>query len=215
MQKRAIVLLITLFFISAISILILKNLNDSEQFIQEVSCDTTLTQLKLTSTNIQDEIVNLINKNKNNIDSILEITSSGIPFGYGNINLSLILEQYFIPECYLNDINYTNNVNKQCGDDIANEILYPYDFVTILSKYKPISNQQQIDYFIRDYQYQTKDDEINDIKEQFGFIKQDINETIYLKCSYNIVVQNSDASSNFIFKLDGNNTVVSFDFSLR
>jgi len=214
-MKKGIVLLITLFFISSISLLILQNLDDSEEFIKNASYDSTLTQLKLTSKNVQDEIINLISKNKDNIDEILEVSSSGIPLNYGYVDINITLEPYDIEKCYLNDINNINDINNKCNVEIIDNISYPYDFINILKKYKKqLSNKQQVDYFINDYKYQTKDANIDKVKEEFGYIKQDGNTTNnYLKCNYNVVVNGTKASCEFVFKI-ASSTPIYFEYQL-
>jgi len=208
-QKKGVVLLITLFFITAISILILKNLDDSNQFIKEVSHDTALTQINITNKNVQDEVIKLVNKYKDNIDELLEIASAGIPFDYGNINLIIKLENYIEKDCNLNDIKNLKDLDNKCESISTDYISYPYDFIEVLNRYKPkegLKNQKQIEFVIDKYILSSRDDKIHMAKDNFGFLtiaqNQD-NESIsrYLKCSYDININNIKATSSFIFKL--------------
>ena len=87
-MRKGIVLLITIFFISAISILILQNLKNTEEYLDTISFDTKLSQTQISMDNIQDEIPKFFKKNKDNIDQILENTAI-LPLSFGDINVLL------------------------------------------------------------------------------------------------------------------------------
>lgn len=61
-MKKSIILLITLSFITVISALLLKNLNDTDKLLKEVSLDSNLIQFKITQENIQNEILDIIGR---------------------------------------------------------------------------------------------------------------------------------------------------------
>jgi hypothetical protein len=205
-MKKGVILLITIFFISSISILIYKHLEDSEKFIKEVSLDHTLTQLKTTSKNIKSEVIKLINEyadDEDNIDKIVEITSSGIPFDYANIETTITLDRFVVGECNINDINSSQNIMDNCSEDVGNKILNHFEFIETLQKYRKLSNidtKDKFDYFIKDYKKSARDEEIDSIKEQFDYIKLSDTNSTYLKCDYTISVNNTNASGWFIFK---------------
>ena len=214
MKKDAIALLITLFFILAISVIILKNLDDSKSFIEEVSFDSSLSQIKLTNKNLKDEIINIVFTYKEQLDELLEVASIGIPFNYGDINLSITLNEYFIPDCYLNDINSTEQLNENCDEITVGNILYRYEFIDTLKQYKPIKNQNQLNYFLDDYRNKTKDYKIYLSTESFGYTKEDTNTTKrYVKCNYSLNTNGLKSSSEFIFETTSKK-IVSFEFVL-
>jgi hypothetical protein len=212
-NRKAVVLLITLMFISTISILILKNLSDSEEYIKEVSADLSLLQVKITNENIKDEVLKLTNIYKEDIDEILSVASIPIPFNYGNVISSITLEDYIFRECYLNDIKTNDDLLSKCSTEIIDNISYPYDFIEILNTYKPFKNQKQIDYFIKNYQFKTRDKKIELIKNDFGFIKgitnntESVSEERYILCKYTISVESIKAIGMFIFKLGSKDIV--------
>ncbi|MEA3383985.1 MAG: hypothetical protein U9Q20_04850 [Campylobacterota bacterium] len=215
MKKNGIVLLITLFFIFSISIIILKNLDDSQNFIEEVNLDHSLSQLKLTNENLKDEIINLTFNYKENIDELLEVTTFGIPFSYGDLNLTIKLEEYFPSNCYLNDINSSEQLNNNCDRVVVENILYQYDFIEILNQLKPISNQAQLKYFLDTYYYKTKDEQILTIGNNFDFIKIDTNSSKrYLDCNYELNTYSLNSSCNFIYELNSKE-LLSFNFVLK
>ena len=217
MKQKGIVLLITLFFITAISVIILKNLEDSEQFIKEVSLDEILIQNKITTQNVQKEIIKLINKYKDDdevLDGILDVTSLGVPFDYGNVGLTIVLEEYFISGCNLNILNSKKPLYEQCDEYITNNILYEYDFLEKIKKYKPFNTKEQVEFFIDTYIQETKDDKIILVKDKFTFLKADVNESSrYIKCSYDVGVLDSNSSVEFVFKI-GETKPIYFEYLL-
>jgi type III secretory pathway component EscR len=217
-KKSGIVLLITLFFIFSISILILKNLQDHEQFLNESSLETTLIQMQMSSENIQNEVKSLVKKYKENIDEIINITSNGIPFDYGNIRLNIILDIYDVNRCDLNSIKFDQPFYEQCEQNIIDNISYQYDFIRLLKQYRnnyhKFSSQDQIDYFINDYKNKTKDENIDNIKNDFTFLKADEN-TTYLKCSYEMLLNSNTINGIFVFANDNNQSNKVFNLTIK
>jgi uncharacterized protein YxeA len=201
-MKKGVILLITIFFITTLSVLIMKHLKDSEEFIEEVSLEQSLTQIRVTSENIKEEIKKVVDEHSDNIDEIVEITSSGIPFDYGNVNAFITLD-YFDSEdalCNINDINFSN-VTEEC-EDVVRHISYEYDFIELRNKYSKINNQDRLDYFVKKYQQRTRDDRLDKVLDQLTYISSSNNEedSKKLKCSYTISVNNNMANGYFIFK---------------
>ena len=165
--------------------------------------------INITNKNVQYEVIKLVDKYKDNIDELLEIASAGIPFDYGNINLIIKLENYIEKDCNLNDIKNLKDLDNKCESISTDYISYPYDFMQVVKKYKPkngFENQKQLEFVIDKYKLSSRDDKIDIVKDNFGFLtiaqNQD-NESIsrYLKCSYDININNIKATSSFIFKL--------------
>jgi len=206
-MKKSIALLITLFFIASISVLILKNLNDSDSFMDEVSFDTALTQFKITNDNIQSEVMGLIKKYKDDNESlsaILEITSAGVPFEYGNLSIFITLDYApFDPDCYLSNLKGDNALDtlfNRCDQDLLENILYPYDFIEIF-KNKDIKNQKQLDFLIDEYITYSKDDKIGSVREQFGYkniVDANITEDRF-RCEYELSIANINTKCYFDF----------------
>jgi len=209
MKKPAVVLLITIFFIMSISALIFKNLDDSKKFIDEVSLDISLVQLNITKKNIEDEVIKLANKYKDNIDELLAISSSSLPFDYADIKTVITLDEYDFKECKINNIKSVQWLYDKCDENITENILYPYDFVEQLKKYKPLKTKEQIEYFLQEYQQETKDDKIHLIKDEFEYFNvSDINST-YLKCDYSVDINGINTEGEFIFKLGSRTLLLS------
>ncbi len=211
MKQKGIVLLITLFFISAISVLILKNLDDSEKFIDESSYDTRLTQLKITKENVEVEIKNFINKNQDNIkENFVEPLT--LPFQFGNVNLIIDVSYLGETSCNINEIKSVVDILKKCGENIAYNILDKHIFVENLNKLNNdnnISTKEQLDYFIDEYKMSINDEQIDSIKNDFSFIPKDINAT-YIKCDYNVFIEEKlGGNGSFILKVGDTDTLTS------
>jgi hypothetical protein len=211
-MKKSVVLFITLLFITLISILIIQNLKDTDKLVNDLNYDNALSQIQITISDVQREVLKYFkNKSEEDIDIILENTSM-IPLSFGNVNISLSIEDYEVPPFNLNKLTLED---KQ--DDLyINNINYKYDFETIVNRSKvknvdKYTNQNQVYETIEEYIRTTKDQEILNIKDKFTFI-DDINNSIrFIKCSYSIDVESIKADVYFIF--DSNNTGVK-DFDI-
>lgn len=215
-KKQGIILLITLFFISAISVLILQNLEDSESFINELSYDSQLAQLKITSNNVQEQIISIVNKNQEYIDDILEQAPT-LPLAYGNINLIISLDYFNTDEnCNVNALKTQEDIVSLCGEDISYKIEDKYTFVNTIKDYN-ITSEQQLLYVINQYKKEVNDNQIDSIKDQFSYLSLDSNDTesTYLKCDFEINLENNiSAKSFFVFKV-GSTNILNSDFYLK
>ena len=72
LHKKGIVLFITLFFIVAFSILIIKNLDDTDKYIQQSEYQSNINQVLISIKNTQEQFSNLLSKHTNKIKDILE-----------------------------------------------------------------------------------------------------------------------------------------------
>jgi hypothetical protein len=210
MQKKGVVLLVTLFFIMSISVLILKNLDDSNKFIKETTQDVSLVQIKITNQNVQDEVMKLVNNYKDNIDELLAIASSGIPFDYGNVKLFISIEEYIAEDCNINNIKTDEDLYKYCSEYTTDNISYPYEFINLLKEYKAqkyiFKNKQQVEYFLNKYKQITNDEKIDDIRGNFEVFnvpqdKDGQSTSRLLKCTYSINTNDANANAQFVFKL--------------
>jgi len=204
-----------------ISVLVMSNLEDTEQFMKEVSSQTSLSQIKITKKNIQDEVITLMNRFKNDdesLEEVIAITSQGVPLSFGNINSMIFVDYYDqnTTQCNLNTLKKEEDLSN-CDEEISNVIAFPYDFFSLLKeykkKYKKISTKEQLHFFLKEYQEKTEDTQIMSIEENFSFDNIEKKEgKQYLECSYTIA-QGIDAKASFVFEL-GTNTIVSQTFDI-
>ena len=79
-MKKSIVLLVSLFFITAISALIIKNLDDTDSYISEQNSKFSKTQIIFLINNIKDEVSSVIAlNNETSYDQKYKIQKS-LPF---------------------------------------------------------------------------------------------------------------------------------------
>jgi len=212
-QKKGIVLLLTLFFISAISVLILQNLDDSESFIKEITYDTQLIQLKITQKNIENELITLINKNKENIIKTLDKGDeiSFLPLSFKNIDVFIGLSEYFDNQCNLNKIENENDLRILCDDgDVFVSIVDMSTFLRNLKEYSPITSEQQLLYVIEQYEKKSRDDSLRLMRDRFSYLTTDENER-YLQCDFEIrLVDGITSTGQFIFKIGSDSVISSY-----
>jgi len=205
-MRKSIVLLITLFFIATISILILQNLKDTDDFLNELAFDNSLSQVQITIDNIQKELPKYFYKNRDNIDIILE-NSSAVPLNYGNVELLLNIIEY-VPKEF--------NINKLTTEDTSsykfiNNITSVYDFVQLVNKHKPYTSQEQIVQTIDEYIELTHDKDILNITDDFTYFTIK-NGARLIECNYNLKVNDITSEVSFIFDL---NTTIIQDFKIK
>ena len=214
-SKKGIVLLITLFFISAISLLILQNLKDSENFFKIINTNTSLTQTQISIKNVNDEIMGFFKKNKDDIDDILEKLPPTIPLELNDdLHININLEQYFIEDyIMIDDLNSTNTT-----EEFNLNVDYKYTFFEILNKNKKLlnggkfTNQKQINSIIDEYIKETKDRRILEIKDKFNYGSFDNNDSsVYLNCNYELDISDIKSFVNMVFKVGETNTT-KFEF---
>ena len=225
-KKKAIVLLITLMFITSISVLILKNLKDSEKFFNVIGTDMSLTQTQITVENVNEEIMKFFKKKKDeDMKDLLSKIPEDIPFVLNdNITILLSLSEYIVENTHkINDINSTYQ-----NDEFYGNIDYPNIFFEILKDKKKtlsknetnstrsISNNQQINSIINEYITKTRDTRILQIKDNFTYINipEDTNDT-YISCKYDISINNINSSVDMVFKVGDINKSKSFSFNFR
>jgi len=209
-KSKAIVLLITLFFISAISILILKNLSDSEEFINISNTTTNLTQTNITIYNVKNEVMKLFKDKKDDVDMLLATLPNNLPLSYENIKIQINIKEIYPDELYnLNDVNLSRNIDSNMSENID----YTHDFFSII-KDKNITNNRQIDFIVDKYISLTKDTKILNIKEKFTYIDFNDSNATYISCKYDIDVGGLKSNSNVVFKV-GDLNETSFDFYFK
>lgn len=181
-MKKSIVLLISLLFISALSILILKNLEDTNSYIKEQSSKLNKTQMITLTSNAQVEVSKVIKDNKESIDELfLENDNLSIPTKIGNSELLFTLVKY-------DKVDVNSLSSKDSKENSIEELFNEYNISNFYSfndiykaqenQYKEkdnrfIKNSKQLDFIIDKFIKDTYSDEILDIKSKIGFIKSD------------------------------------------
>ena len=191
-MKKSIVLLISLFFISAISILIIKNLEDTNTFIEERNHKISRTQMLTSFKNIQVEISEIFKNNKEDIDDIItELNSEYIPINIKNVLISFTISEYDRVDINLlsnKDSKKYEEINTLFSDyDVSGLDTFKYIFKTFEDDYKStetttlgfVKNNKQIDDIINIFIKETYSDEILNIKDKLGFLTKENDEKLY------------------------------------
>ena len=183
-MKKSIVLLVSLFFIAAISALIIKNLDDTDSYISEQNSKFSKTQILFLINNIKDEVSNVIvlnNTNENTekdyikpyygIAFPLEIKSAKIVFKlvpYTKENINMLKESDIDKQKDLIELFYDNNVfDYAYFSEIYNEKKEKY------FKEDNINSYKQIDDILQEFIKKTYSNNILKIKDRIGFFDFD------------------------------------------
>lgn len=197
-MKKSIVLLISLLFITAISLIILKNIGHSEKLISYSNATSSLVQIQKSIDNIDQEIERLFTKSGYDMDQIFELIPETLPLSYGNISANISLELLEPSLYYVLDENTTKNIAQY---DLA-YIVDPYSFENMVAK-KNATNQQQVDILIEEYADYIRDDSIYEIKDKFIPFKIDENGS-YIRANYDVNINNLSAKVSSVLQiLDG------------
>ena len=212
-MKKAVVLLLTLFFITAISALILKNLSDTETFLEEQNYIINNTQVLITIKNTQNEVSKLISKYKESIDEALEneILKESIPLKIKDLELDFLVNKY--DKVDINEIKIKDST-------VVEELFLEYNifdyelFKEIYLKKFPIKENKletskQLDDIITTYIIKSYNNDILKIKDKLGFFKSEDLYELIINVKYN----SSKAFAYYLLKKDG--TVEYFDISFK
>ena len=194
-MKKSIVLLISLLFITAISLIILKNIEHSEKLISYSNATSSLVQIQKSIDNIDQEIEKLFTKSGYEMDQIFELIPETLPLSYGNINANISLELLEPSLHYTLDANTTNNIAEY---DLA-YVVDPYSFSNMVAK-KNATNQQQVDTLIDEYADYIRDDRIYEIKDKFVPFKIDDNGS-YIRSNYSVSINNVSAKVSSVLQI--------------
>lgn len=168
-MKKSIVLLVSLLFITAISALILKNLDDTNEYISEQNYKLNKAQLLMMVKNAQTEASKFIKKYPDDLPPL-----EGIPFSIKDIDLQLSLVEY---DKY--DLNLLRNSKTQedrkkyepIQEFFLDNSVDGFENLQYLLKGAPkLQNSKQVDDIIITFIEQTYSDDILKIKDRLGFL---------------------------------------------
>lgn len=212
-MKKGIVLLISLFFIAAISILILVNMKDTEGYINENNSKFNKTQLLFLIKNLQNSISERLASVKEK-EEMKEYISRNfldyIPLNIENIYIMFTLKVY-----EKLDINKLITGNDEEKSEIESELISSDVFdISVLSellKNTNVNSRKKFDDILYKYEKYTKNRSIYNISEKIGFIEVKENNlyeiTIKIKNLGELVVAN--------YILDENGKVEHFEISFK
>ena len=212
-MKKGVVLLLTLFFITAISALILKNLSDTDIFLEEQNYIMNNTQALIAVKNTKEEIAKLIEKYKDSIDEALEneLLQENIPIKIKDLNINFNLKKY--EKIDINQIKVKDSKeveNKFIEFGISDyEIFKEVYLEKIPIEDSKVETSKQLDDIINSYIIKSYNNDILKIKDDLGFI---VAEGSY-ELNMNIKYYSSEVFAYYLLKNDG--TVEYFDISFK
>lgn len=174
-MKKSIVLLISLFFIAAVSLLILRNLEDTDSYINEQNSKFTKTQIIFLINNAKDEVSKILSQNQgNDISSYLDVD---YPIVLKEALITITLEEY---DKY--DINLLNKKDEKDYENLKkflekNGVYDMENLKYLMQNNENIKNYKQRDDLLNDFAIQVYDKRILDLKDYLGFIKFDKKDT--------------------------------------
>ena len=170
-MKKSIVLLISLFFIAAVSLLIIQNLEDTNSYVNEQNSKFAKTQIIFFLNNAKDEISKVLSQNQGNeISSYLDIP---YPIEVKDAKIIVKLQEY---DKY--NINLLKSKNEKDYIPIQkffekNGIYYIETFKYLMKENPDIKNYKQLNKFLDDATKENSDKKLLELKDYLGFIKFD------------------------------------------
>lgn len=186
-MKKAVVLLVSLFFIMSISIFVLKGLSDTEEFILKEHFNTNNIQLLRASKNIQTEISKLLLEHSEKVDDFLkdEDTNSFIPINNNELNIEFKIQKY--DKVNVNDI--TKKDSKKLEDFFLEKELDYYLFKESYEEVVPksdleITTNEQLRKLLNIYIQKKGENEILEYKDELGFLKEGKMYELFINSSF-------------------------------
>ena len=177
-MKKAIVLFISLLFIAAVSLLILKNLEDTDLYVSEQNSKFSKTQIMFYINNIKDEIVSKLNTVGEN-DDFSEDKQREVLKDYVGVNFPIImqdariimrLEEY--DKCDINLLK--NDKNEENFKKFLSDKNIYIDIAKLKDIYednKPIDNSKKFDFMLKKFEKEIYNSDISKIKDYVSFVE--------------------------------------------
>ncbi len=202
-MKKGVVLLLTLFFITAISALILKNLNDTDVFLEKQNYIINNTQVLIAVKNTKDEVSKLIEKYKDSIDEAIEneLLEDNIPIELHDLNINFNLNKY--TKIDINEIKIEDS--KIVEEFFLYNNIFDYEVFKevylekLATKNSMVETSKQLDDIINLYIIKSYNNDLLRIKDDLGFVT---GEDLY-ELNINIKFNSSEVFAYYLLKNDG------------
>jgi hypothetical protein len=112
-MKKSIILLVTIFFITAISALILQNLKDTDIFLKHLSSSRSLLQMQISIQNIKKQLPNFFDTLKKRYgDKLYAYIEDGVvlPFQVGDVEFILDIKSIKKNQQFIKKIECKTNI---------------------------------------------------------------------------------------------------------
>ena len=176
-MKKGVVLFISLLFIAAISLLILKNLEDTDLYLSEQNSKFSKTQIMFFFDNTKEQFIKVlseINSDENNQREILkEYINKDFPIVKKDVTITIRLQEY---DKY--NINLVKGKDEKkyeyFKDFLARENIYDFERLqNIVSENNQVKNMKQLDFILEKFEKESYNTDISKIKDYIGFQEYD------------------------------------------
>lgn len=171
-MKKSIVLFISLFFIATLSLLVLKNLKDTDSYLSEQNAKFTKTQILFYINNAKDEISKVFSKNLER-EALGEYVGLEFPLIIQDARITMRLEEY--DKYNINLLSEKDEKKYEFFKDflIRNDI-YDIDILrSNLLENNKIKNTKQLDFLLEKFQKESYTSDIFKVKDYIGFMNYD------------------------------------------
>ncbi|WP_321314840.1 hypothetical protein [Halarcobacter sp.] len=214
-MKKGVVLFITIAFVTIISIFILKNLDNTDKYLENQNFIVSNTQLLISIQNTQEQVSKILVNNKNTVDKFLEDTllDSSIPLKINieDLKIDSTFNRYEKVDINTLSKDDKSEINKLFMDNnIFNFYLFLDIYTEILQRSnKNITNRSQLYDIINTFTIRDESSEIEKIINDLGFID---GEDLY-ELNVNAEYLNAKAKAYYILNKSGE--VEYFDISFK
>ncbi len=205
-KSKGIVLFITLMFILAISVMVTKNLNDTNSYIDLSNSETYYVKSLITLDNLQQEFLNYFFKNKENLDSLLseESFQKGMKLSYGDVHATVYFKEY--TQIYNLNLLARNDAvfNKELAQFFSDNNVLEFErfkqwVIGKVNQYGEITSFEQIDLLVDEFAKVNRYNEIRILVDKFTFF--DIKQKSVILGNIIVNHDNKVAQSDFIYDI--------------
>ena len=178
-MKKSIVLLISLFFIAAVSLLIMKNLEDTDLYLSEQNSKFSKTQIMFLLDNTREQIEGILTSVVKDVD---ENKQREVLKDYVGVNFPIFMEDARIIMRLEEYDKYNINLLKEKDekkyeyfkDFLARENIYDFERLQdIYSENNQVKNSKQLDFILEKFEKESYNSDISKIKDYIGFQEYD------------------------------------------
>ena len=183
-MKKSIVLLISLFFIAAVSLLIMKNLEDTDLYLSEQNSKFSKTQIMFLLDNTREEIKGILASIVKDVD---EDKQREVLKDYVGVNFPILMEDARIIMRLEEYDKYNINLLKESKNKKTDEEKYKYfkDFLAreniydferlqdIYSENNQVKNSKQLDFILEKFEKESYNSDISKVRDYIGVQEYD------------------------------------------
>ncbi len=178
-MKKSIVLLISLFFIAAVSLLIMKNLEDTDLYLSEQNSKFSKTQIMFLLDNTREEIKGILASIVKDVD---EDKQREVLKDYVGVNFPIIMQDAKITIRLEEYDKYNINLLKEKDekkyeyfkDFLARENIYDFERLQdIYSENNQVKNSKQLDFILEKFEKESYNSDISKVRDYIGFQEYD------------------------------------------